>query len=116
MSNTMTPYSGARWQRGYGLGSIFRGLFRAAMPAAKSFGKRALKTGLKHGVGLAQDAMAGKNLKRAAKDRMSSAVREQLGGARRLRRPCKRPIKAGGPRRKRARTSRRQQEHDDIFA
>ena len=39
----------SRFQQGYGLGSIFKGLFRWAMPhlqqGAKVLGKRALQTG-----------------------------------------------------------------------
>ena len=55
----------ARFQRGYGLGSIFRGLFRWAVPhlkqGAKMLGKKALQTG----VNVAQDVLVGENLKTA---------------------------------------------------
>ena len=58
-------FHGARFQRGYGLGSIFRGLFRWAMPHlqrdAKTFGNKALQTG----VNVAQDVLAGENIKAA---------------------------------------------------
>jgi hypothetical protein len=43
-------YVGTRFQRGHGLGSIFGGLFKAAVPllkkGAKTLGREALKTGL----------------------------------------------------------------------
>jgi len=57
----------ARFQRGYGLGSIFKGLFRWAMPhfqqGAKVMGKKALQTG----VNVAQDIPDGDNLKTAVR-------------------------------------------------
>ena len=62
----LPAFHGARFQRGYGLDSIFRGLFRWAMPhlqqGAKTFGKKALQTG----VNVAQDVLAGENIKAAA--------------------------------------------------
>ena len=61
----LPAFYGARFQRGYGLGSIFRGLFRWAVPhlkqGAKMLGKKALQTG----VNVAQDVLAGENLKTA---------------------------------------------------
>ena len=43
-------FHGARFQRGYGLGSMFKGLFRWALPhlqqGAKVLGKKALQTGV----------------------------------------------------------------------
>jgi hypothetical protein len=43
-------FAGRRYQRGHGLGSIFGGLFKAAMPllknGAKTLEREALKTGL----------------------------------------------------------------------
>ena len=61
----LPAFHGARFQRGYGLGSIFRGLFRWAVPhlkqGAKMLGKKALQTG----VNVAQDVLAGENLKTA---------------------------------------------------
>ena len=65
---------GARFQRGYGLGSIFRGLFRWAVPhlkqGAKMLGKKALQTG----VNVAQDVLAGENLKTAVKRQGKKAL------------------------------------------
>ena len=54
---SLPAFHGARFQWGYGLGSIFRGLFRWAMPhlqqGAKGIGKKALQTG----VNVAQDVL-----------------------------------------------------------
>ena len=61
----LPAFHGARFQRGYGLGSIFKGLFRWVMPnlqqGAKVLGKKALQTGLD----VAQDVLAGGNVKAA---------------------------------------------------
>ena len=70
----LPAFHGARFQRGYGLGSIFKGLFRWAMPhlqqGAKVLGKKALQTG----VDVAQDVLAGENLKTATKKRAKQAL------------------------------------------
>ena len=62
---SLPAFHGARFQRGYGLGSIFRGLFRWAMPhlqqGAKVIGKKALQTG----VNVVQDVLDGDNIKTA---------------------------------------------------
>ena len=70
----LPAFQGARFQRGYGLGSIFRGLFRWAVPhlkqGAKMLGKKALQTG----VNVAQDVLAGENLKTAVKRQGKKAL------------------------------------------
>ena len=62
-------FAGRRYQRGHGLGSIFGGLFKAAMPllkkGAKTLGREALKTGLNI-VGYVEQ---GRNIEKAAKSR-----------------------------------------------
>ena len=61
----LKAFHGSRFQRGYGLGSIFKGLFCWALPhiqqGAKVLGKRALQTGVND----AQDVLAGENVKAA---------------------------------------------------
>ena len=61
----LPAFHGARFQRGYGLGSIFKGLFRSAMPrlqqGAKVIGRKALQTG----VNVALDVLDGDNIKKA---------------------------------------------------
>jgi hypothetical protein len=58
-------FAGRRYQRGHGLGSIFGGLFKAALPllkkGAKTLGREALKTGLN----IAGDVVQGRNIKQA---------------------------------------------------
>ena len=67
-------FHGARFQRGFGLGSIFKGLFRWAVPhlkqGAKMLGKKVLQTG----VNVAQDVLAGENLKTAVKRQGKKAL------------------------------------------
>lgn len=69
-------FKGASIQRGYGLGSMFRSLFRTFVPllktGAKTVGEKALNTG----IGVAQDVLAGKNLRTAAIDRARQAGQE----------------------------------------
>ena len=69
----LPAFHGAQLQRGYGLCSNFKGLFRWAMPhlkqGAKVIGKKALKTG----VNVAQD-VDGDNLKTAVSKQAEQAV------------------------------------------
>ena len=59
-------YRGARFQRGYGIGGIFKSLARCAIPlfkqGAKVVGKRALKAATEVG----QDVLQGKNVRESA--------------------------------------------------
>ena len=104
-------FQGAAIQRGYGLGGILGGLFRAATPllkqGAKVIGKRMLRTGLD----IAGDALSGRNVKHSAKRRLMQAGRELVSGA-----TSSRHIKRKATRR-RAISSRakRQRRSPDIF-
>lgn len=75
----IVPYSGARWQRGHGIGAVFRSLFRTMAPMVKTAGKRLLKSGLKTGVGLASDALRGRDMKQAVQHRLTGALSEVTG-------------------------------------
>ena len=72
----LPAFHGARFQQGYGLGSIFRGLFRWAVPhlkqGAKILGKKALQTG----VAVGQDILEGKNLNQSIQKRGKQAIGE----------------------------------------
>ena len=67
-------FRGARMQRGYGIGSIFKSLARYAIPlfkqGAKVVGKRALQAATEVG----QDVLQGKNVKEAFKSREKQAA------------------------------------------
>ena len=70
----LPAFHGARFQRGYGSGSIFKGLFRWAMPhlqqGAKVIGRKALQTG----VNVAQDVLGGDNIKTAISKQAKQAI------------------------------------------
>ena len=64
------PYfTGSRFQRGHGFGSLFGGLLRTVAPLIKrgalALGNRALKTGAQ----IAGDVLSGENIRTAAKRR-----------------------------------------------
>ena len=83
------PYfSGAPFQRGYGLGSIFGSIAKSIMPLIKSGAKA---VGTKGGLGFASDVLAGKDAKQAAVDRARSAGSTLLRqAAKRKRKPTSR--------------------------
>ena len=55
----MTYFRGTQHQRGSGLGSLFGGLLRAVMPAAKSALKTVGREAMRTGISVASDALAG---------------------------------------------------------
>ncbi|GFT89567.1 uncharacterized protein TNCV_2589101 [Trichonephila clavipes] len=65
----LTHYKGINFQKGYGIGGIFRLLFRAALPflvkGGKTIGKEVLMTGSR----VASDVLSGENFKEAVKTR-----------------------------------------------
>ena len=77
MVASIAPFSGARYQRGHGLGSVFKGLWRTAIPLLKGPVMRA-------GARLAGDVLRGKNMKQALKNRVAPFVGDlmQAVGAR----------------------------------
>ncbi|GFS62525.1 uncharacterized protein TNCV_1263041 [Trichonephila clavipes] len=65
----LTHYKGINFQKDYGIGGIFRRLFRAALPflvkGGKTIGKEVLMTGSR----VASDVLSGENFKEAVKTR-----------------------------------------------
>ena len=74
-------FRGARMQREYGIGSIFKSLARYAIPlfkqGAKVVGKRALQVATEVG----QDVLQGKNVKEAFKSRGKQAASDVVKNA-----------------------------------
>ena len=72
----MAAFTGARYQRGHGLGNKLCSLTKFAMPflkkGAKAVGKQAMKTGMN----IAQEVMLGQNIKKAAKRHLSQGLTE----------------------------------------
>ena len=68
-------FQGTRYQKGYGLGGILKGLFRSALPmiakGVKTIGKQAMRTG----IDIAGDALSGQDLKSSSKRRLKQAGR-----------------------------------------
>ena len=77
-------FRGAAMQRGHGLGSLVKGLFRTATPLLKkgalALGREAMSTG----INIVEDALSGHSLKTAAKRNVSRAgkrlVKKAIGG------------------------------------
>ena len=107
------PYfAGPVYQRGHGIGSLFRGLFRYAMPfikqGAKAVGRQALQTGIH----LAGDVLENRPFKESVKTRVreaGSALRTKAqnkinhlltGSGRRRTRKRKAARRIGPPRKK----------------
>ena len=116
------PYfASAQYQRDHGLGSLFSGLLRSAMPLIKrgalALGKGALKTGVR----IPDDVMSGQSIKTATKRRVANAGRNLMHGLvvpgvrprKRIKRaPAKKGVTLAKRRRKRQTSTKREA---DIF-
>ena len=69
-------FVGARYQRGHGLGNMLRSLSRIVIPFIKKGVGKIGKQAVKSSMDIAHDAMLGKNIKAAAKKRVSDGLRE----------------------------------------
>jgi hypothetical protein len=70
----MGAYSGERFQRGYGLGSIFGSLLRTILPVAKTVAKTVGKQALRTGAEVAQDYLQGGDIKESIRARGKQGV------------------------------------------
>jgi hypothetical protein len=109
--------TGGRFQRGHGMGSIFGGLFKAAMPLLKSGAKTLGRETLKTGLNIAGDVVQGKNLKQAAKTRLKTTGQRMLQRAlAQSGPPGERTIKRNARQKKnRRRQTRQRNTSRDIF-
>ena len=111
---SLPVFRGARMQRGYGLGSMLKGLLRTAIPIVKSGGKFLGKKALQAGMDVVRDVANGKSLSSATTSNLKKIGREMttraLRGTRKKGVKRKRAKKdtVSVPRAKRRRTS-------DIF-
>ena len=117
-------FVGSRGQRGHGLGSILSGLFRSALPMLRrglaTFGKHALKTGLE----IANDVVAGDNIKDSARKRVPEGIKRfattsnffnQSGSGRRRIGKRKATTRHGGIKSKRPTAVSKKRKFNDIF-
>ena len=74
-------FHGTPYQRGAGLGSLFRSLFRAILPVAKTAGRAIGKRALQAGADIASDLVAGKNIKQTVQQRGKAAAADLLAEA-----------------------------------
>ena len=118
----LPAFRGSRFQQGYGLGSIFKGLFRWAMPhlqqGAKVLGKKALQTGVQ----MAQDVLDGDDVQTAVSKRakqvlgdLTSQNSSQSGSGRRPTKRKAQRAKNSSPPGKRAKASPQQKKPKTIF-
>ncbi len=66
----LPAFQGALSQRGYGIGSWLKGLYRWAVPKVSSAASAVGRAALKEGAGLAQDVLSGENVKESAVKRL----------------------------------------------
>lgn len=74
----MEGYRGSPYQRGAGLGSFFKSLFRMAVPLFKSIGRKAGKQALYAGADLLTDVAHGKPVIESAKRQLKSSTAKVL--------------------------------------
>ena len=70
----LPAFHGARFPRGYGLGLIFKGLFRWAMPQLQQVARMIWKKALQTGANVAQDILDGDNLNTAIRKQAKQAI------------------------------------------
>jgi len=120
------PYFvGPVYQRGHGIGSLFRGLFRFAMPFIKQGAKAVGRQALQNGIQVAGDMLENRPIKESVKARVreaGSALKTKAetklnqlltGSGRRRARKRRAPARVGPPAKRRKRTSTRPR---DIFS
>lgn len=71
-------FVGTPYQRGAGIGSFFRGLFRAVAPMIKSVGKSVGREALRAGANVLADATQGRNIGDSLKEHGRMAVSNSL--------------------------------------
>lgn len=68
-AGNLPAFHGVRVQRGYGIGSFLKGLFRTAVPLVKEGARSIGRTALATGMNIANDVLSGQDFKSSAKAR-----------------------------------------------
>ena len=69
LGGSLPGFQGAQMQRGFGLGSLFRGFYRTALPFAKTGAKLLGTTLLDTGANIMKDVAKGRNLRKSVEKR-----------------------------------------------
>ena len=97
-------YKGGRTQRGHGLGSLFRKLFRSFRPLLKTGGRYIAKKGLNLGYNTLNDTLAGQDFKSSLRKRFRdtrSDMRQDVNAK------LRRIMKGRGKRRKKSKKNKK---------
>lgn len=78
----MNVFRGKTIMGGSGIGSLFKGLFKTALPLIKKIGLGAGKHLMDTGSSILNDVVAGRNFKESAKDRFKTAGKDLLADVR----------------------------------
>lgn len=78
MGHGMPVFTGARLQRGHGLGNVLSSVLRMAMPLVKSGAKTLARQGLKTGLKVAGDVMRGRKPRQAVRQQAKRAGQQLL--------------------------------------
>ncbi len=81
-----TVFQGLPYQRGGGIGNVFRGLLRILLPVAKTAGKALGKQALRTGAAIASDIAEGRDIKESATTRGAEALSTMVKKATRKKR------------------------------
>lgn len=76
--NGYPSFVGMPYQRGMGIGSFFRGLFRAVAPIVRSVGKSAGREALRAGAGILTDTVQGRDVRESLKEHGIKALSNTL--------------------------------------
>ena len=112
--NGLPVFTGARTQRGHGLGSIFGGLAKMVLPLAKRVLPVVKRHAVKTGMRIARDVMKGNSLKKAARKRVLEAGADMLDDV--VKRPRRSIKQARRGRRVISRRGRSTRQNSDIFS
>ena len=78
LGGALPGFQGARMLRGFGLGSLFRGFYRTALPFAKTRAKLLGTTLMDTGTNILKDVAKGRNLKKSVEKRGKQGELELL--------------------------------------
>ena len=119
VGGNMDVFQGSTVQKGRGIGKFLKAALKATAPLLKTGAKTVGKELMSTGVGLAKDAIAGKNMKQAAEERFkaagSSALESFLSGNSSQSRPRPKKRKRPPPHPQKNKKQRRGKKSRSVF-